>query len=133
MVTKQIPSLYMCVHTCRLLLVNRHLCHTGWRPERCRKHGLGRAEMGGRQGKVPRRERFLFWGWKRHRGSAGMPGNPGRSNSSQSCSLVLSGSLAQPQRDLFSLCMLTSGWILWFFSQVLAGHTGGPSFLSHSQ
>lgn len=50
MVTKHILSLYMCVHSCHLLLVHRHLCHTGWRPEPRRKPGLGRAEMGARQG-----------------------------------------------------------------------------------
>lgn len=49
MVTKPIPSLYMCVHMCHLLLVHRHLCHTFQRPEPRRKRGLGRAEMG----KVP--------------------------------------------------------------------------------
>lgn len=53
MVTEHIPSLYIRVCMCHLLLVQGHPCHTGWRPEPCRKRGLGRAEMGARQGQVP--------------------------------------------------------------------------------
>lgn len=115
-----------CVFTCVIFCWCRDICVT-WD---------GGQNLSGSMRWGQGRERFLFWGWKRLSGSTGMPGNPGRSNPSQSCS-VLSGKLAQPKRDLFSLCMLTLGRILCFLCQVPAGHTSGPgaahSFPSHSQ
>lgn len=80
----------------------------------CTQRGSGRAGTGARQGNAGN-----SGAGKSAPAQQGCLGGQGRSDPSRSSSLVLSGSLAQPKRDVFPLCVFAFGWFLWFLSQVL--------------